>query len=521
MKVLTAAQMQSIDRRAIDRYGIPSIVLMENAAIAVVEAIFEHFPECERAAIFCGGGSNGGDGFAIARHLENRGVVPTVLIAGDRAKIKGDAATNLAVCERLNIPIYDVRDSDSLDAALLHAGDADVVVDALFGTGLDRQPERIYAETIRAMNELTLPIVAVDLPSGANASSDQPFDPCIRAAVTVTFAAPKICHLFEPAALQCGEVMVADISIPEAAVDEENVTLAITTPADVRPHIAPRLAATHKGTYGHIAIVAGSLGRSGAAVMCARGAIRTGAGLVTVVTDVDAATLVNAGSIESMTFPLVALERKVVPRVVEMLGGKSAVLVGPGLRDNDESYEFVRELVAQIELPLIVDASGLNAFAGRATEINPQSRPRVITPHPGELARLLGSTTKEINANRIDAAREAARTGNCVVVLKGHQTLIAAPDGHVSVNPTGNPGMATGGMGDVLAGMVAALLGRGIDPFDAAVTAVYLHGYAGDLLLEEMGDTGMAAMDLAERIPIAVLKLRNPTSVPKLRQGGR
>jgi len=508
MKIVTAEEMQQIDRRAIERFGIPSIVLMENAAIAVVDAIFEHYPQCERAAIFCGTGSNGGDGFAVARHLENRGVVPTVIVVGDRARIAGDAATNLAVCERLLIPIYDVRDSESLDGALIRAANADLVVDAIFGTGLDRAPGGIHAETIRALNELTLPIVAVDLPSGANASSATPFEPCINAALTVTFAAPKICHIFEPAAMQCGEVMVADISIPAVAVDEQNVTLSITTPADVRPHIEPRLAATHKGTYGHVAIVAGSLGRSGAAVMAARGAIRSGAGLVTVVTDVDAATLVNAGSIESMTFPLVALDRKVVPRIVEMLGGKSAALVGPGLRDTDDSYEFVRELAAKIELPLVIDASGLNAFAGRAAEINPHGRPRVLTPHPGELARVLGSTAKEINANRVDAAREAARVCNSVVVLKGHQTLIADRDGHVNVNPTGNPGMASGGMGDVLGGMVVALLARGIDPFDAAVSAVYLHGFAGDLLLDEIGDIGLAAMDLAERIPQAITKLR-------------
>jgi hydroxyethylthiazole kinase-like uncharacterized protein yjeF len=217
---------------------------------------------------------------------------------------------------------------------------------------------------------------------------------------------------------------------------------------------------------------------------------------------------VNAGSIESMTFPVVSMEQAIVPQVLEFLRSKDAVLVGPGLRDTDDSYAFVRELVARIELPLVIDASGLNAFAGRAAEINPERRPRIVTPHPGELARLLGRETKEINENRVEAARVAAHICNCVVVLKGHHTLVADPEGHVNVNPTGNPGMASGGMGDVLAGMTVALLGRGIDPFDAACTAVYLHGFAGDLLAEEMGDTGLAAMDLAERIPAAIQKLR-------------
>ncbi len=511
MKILMAEQMKNIDRRATERFGIPSILLMENAAVAVVDAIFEHYADCERVSIFCGTGSNGGDGLAVARHLENRGVVPAVFIIGDRRKFAGDAATNLTICERLAIPMYDISDTDSLATALVHASDADVVVDAVFGTGLNRAPEGTYAEAIRSMNEMGLPIVAVDVPSGANASSAEPFEPCIQAAVTVTFAAPKICHVFEPAAVQCGEVIVADVSIPDAAIQDEAVTLALTTPADVRPHITARLASTHKGTYGHVGIVAGSPGRTGAAVMCARGAIRTGAGLVTVATDPASAAVVNAGSVESMTFPIETAWSR--PEVTTFLEGKDAVLVGPGLRDDEESYAFVRDVINGVEQPLVIDASGLNAFAGRAKEINPRSRPRVITPHPGEMARLLGMSSNDVVAARIDVARQAAQLCNCIVVLKGHQTLIADPEGHVNVNPTGNPGMASGGMGDVLGGMIAALLARGADPFDAACAAAYLHGFAGDLLKEEMGDTGLAAMDLAERIPTAIQRLRNASDV--------
>ena len=431
MKILTAQQMNAIDRRATERFAVPSLVLMENAAIAVVDAIFEHSAGCERVAIVCGTGANGGDGLAVARHLVNRGVVAHVFIAGDRGAMTGDALTNLTICERLAIPMHDVTDQESLADALVHAADSDLLIDALFGTGLNRAPSGLYAEAIRMMNDLSLPIVAIDLPSGANASSGEPFDPCVRADVTVTFAAPKLCHVFEPASLACGEVIVADISIPHAALEDENVTLSLTTPADVRPHLAPRLAATHKGTYGHVAIVAGSPGRSGAAVLAARGAIRTGAGLVSVATDEDTARLVHAGSIESMTYS--------GDDVAGFLAGKDAVLVGPGLRDDDDHYAAVRALVAAIEIPLVLDASGLNAFASRAGEINPHQRPRVITPHPGEMARLLGRETSAVNANRIEIAREAARVCNCVVVLKGHQTLIADPEGHVNVNPTGTP----------------------------------------------------------------------------------
>lgn len=501
MKILDATQMRNIDRRATDRFGIPSIVLMENAAIAVVDAIFEHYPESDRVAILCGLGQNGGDGFAIARHLENRGVVPVIVVVGARDRIAGDARTNFRICEQLGIPMYDVAEIDDIETALAHAADADLLVDAIFGTGLNRAPSGVHAELIRALAELRIPVLAVDLPSGLDASSGEPFDPCVQAEVTVTFAAPKVCHIFEPAALYCGEVIVADISIPEIAIDDESVALALITPKDIQPHVAPRLAMTHKGTYGHVAVIAGSPGRSGAAVMCARGAIRAGAGLVSVMTDDDTARLVHASSIESMTYSGADLQ--------QFLANKTAALIGPGLADDDAAHETTRAVVAAIELPLLLDASGLNAFEGRAQEINPRGLPRVITPHPGELARILGKETRTINAARIEAAREAARITKCVVVLKGYQTLVAEPDGHVYVNPTGNPGMASGGMGDVLSGVIAALLARDTDPLDAACAGVYLHGLAGDILRDEMGDTGLAAMDVAEKIPAAIQRVRN------------
>ncbi|HEX9162931.1 MAG TPA: NAD(P)H-hydrate dehydratase [Thermoanaerobaculia bacterium] len=500
MKILTSEQMRNIDRRTTESFGIPSIVLMENAALAVIDAIHAHYPNADRAAIFCGTGQNGGDGLAIARHLENRGVVPVIFIVGDRSKFAGDAQTNFTTCQRLSIPTYDITDPDHVEDAIAHAADADIVVDAIFGTGLNREPNGVHAEVIRAIAELRLPVVAVDLPSGANASSPEVFDPCLQAEVTVTFAAPKICHVFEPAASYCGEVIVADISIPEGAIDAEGINLALLTAKDVQPLIAPRLAQTHKGTYGHVGIIGGSAGRSGAAVMCARGAIRSGAGLVTVMTDEKTAQLVNAGSAESMTYS--------GTDAGEFLKNKTAVVIGPGLPDHDRAYAWVRSTVAAIELPMLIDASALNAFAGRAGEINPNGRPRVITPHPGELARLTGGDTKTINGDRIAAARGAARACNCVVVLKGYQSLIAEPDGRVHVNPTGNPGMATGGMGDVLSGMIGALLARGEDPADAACAGVYLHGVAGDMLKEELGDIGLAALDLADRVPRAIQRVR-------------
>jgi NAD(P)H-hydrate epimerase len=504
MKILNAEQMRNIDRRTTERFGVPSIVLMENAAAAVVEAMFERYPDSDRVALVCGTGANGGDGFAVARHLENRGVVPVIIVVGERSSIRGDARINLEVCQRLGIPIYDVRRADDVETALAHAADADLLIDAIFGTGLNRAPAGIQADVIRALAELRIPVLAVDLPSGTNASSHEPFDPCVQAEVTVTFAAPKLCHVFEPAARYCGEVIVADITIPEIAIEDEAVPLALITPKDVQPLVESRQVTTHKGTYGHVGVIAGSPGRSGAAVMCARGALRTGAGLVSVMTDAETARLVHAGSIESMTYSGTDVQ--------EFLRNKSAALVGPGLADDEDAYRDTRAIVDAIELPLVIDASGLNAFANRANALNARGLPRVITPHPGELARLLGSDTQAINADRIAAAREAARVTNCVVVLKGHQTLVAEPDGHVYVNPTGNPGMATGGMGDVLAGIIAALLARDADPLDAACAGVYLHGLAGDILAEELGDTGLTAMEVADRVPRAIQRVRESSS---------
>ncbi|HEY5610560.1 MAG TPA: NAD(P)H-hydrate epimerase, partial [Thermoanaerobaculia bacterium] len=350
MKILTSEQMRNIDRRATEQFGIPSILLMENAALAVADVIGEHFPNIDRVSIFCGTGQNGGDGLALARHLECRGVIPTLFIIGDRAKIAGDAKANLLIVERLGVPIYDVADADALDHSLARASAADLVVDAIFGTGLSRAVEGLYADAIRGIETLRLPVVAVDIPSGLDASRSDVVEPVIRADVTVTFAQPKVAHIFEPSASYCGEIIVADISIPHSAIEAENVALTLVTPADVAPLFPARAASTHKGTYGHAAIVAGSAGKSGAAILAARGALRSGAGLVTIVTDRDTANVIDAASIESMTFPT-ELSTESMGEIREFLGTKSAVLVGPGLPDSDNAHRLIRELVSSIEQP--------------------------------------------------------------------------------------------------------------------------------------------------------------------------
>lgn len=503
MLIVTSEQMRNIDRRATEQYGIPSIVLMENAALAVIDVMLEKFRDADRVALFCGTGQNGGDGFAVARHLANRGVTPQIFVVGDAGRITGDARTNLEICRRMQLAVWHVDDEANVDEALAKAMNCDVIVDAIFGTGLTRAVDGLYRDVIEALPQLRLPIVAVDVPSGLSASSHKTIGPAVHADVTVTFAAPKIAHIFDPAASHCGEVVVADISIPEASLADEHIMLSLITIDDVLPVFPPRFAATHKGTYGHVAIHAGSEGRSGAAILAARGAVRAGAGLVTVFTDRDTAGLVDSASVESMTMvldPDRALQ--------QMIGDRDALLIGPGLPDDEAAHALTRRHLVDVTVPAVLDAQAVNAFAGRVEEIAALRMPRVLTPHPGELARLTGRSTGDINDDRITAAREVAGATRSVLVLKGHQTLVASPDGEVAVNTTGNPGMASGGMGDVLGGIIVALLARGIAPFDAARSAVYLHGFAGDMLLSEQGDTGLTANDLAERLPHAIQRLR-------------
>ncbi|MFN2239358.1 MAG: NAD(P)H-hydrate dehydratase [Thermoanaerobaculia bacterium] len=507
MKILTSEQMRNIDARTTEKFGIPSLVLMENAAIAVAEALIEHYPEAARVAIFCGTGNNGGDGFAAARHLFARGIDVSVHLIGDRSRISGDALTNLESCDRLGVAITSIEAEKQLELAMSEASRSDVIVDAILGTGLETAASGIRGEAIVALCSLAKPIIAVDLPSGLDASRAAVPGPAVEAAVTVTFAAPKVAHIFSPAADHCGEIVVADISIPDEAMEAEGVALSLTTPSDVLPFYAPRPSETHKGTWGHIAILAGSAGRSGAAILAARGALRTGAGLVTVLTDVETARIVDTVSIESMS-RAIDPERDSIAEVLELINAKDAALVGPGLADEELAWAFVREVLPGITVPLVIDASALNAWPGRIEKLE-GSAPRVLTPHPGELGRLLGRSTEEIVADRIGSATEAAKRSGCVVVLKGHQTLIASPDGKVRVNTTGNPGMATGGMGDVLGGMIATLLAQGHDAADAAAAAVWLHGSAADQLAEETSDIGLAALDVAESIPRAIGRLRH------------
>jgi ADP-dependent NAD(P)H-hydrate dehydratase / NAD(P)H-hydrate epimerase len=512
MRILTAEAMREVDRAAIEEIGIPSLVLMENAAIGVVEALGKAFGEAESAAVFCGPGNNGGDGLAVARHLSVRGwEVRIFLVTGGR-DLSADAGVQLGICRKSELPIMEITNADVMDAAFDAAAECDLVVDALFGTGLDRPLNGLFALVVDAINALPSPCVAVDLPSGLSGSQAQLIGPHVDADLTVTFAAPKVPHVFPPAAEAVGEMVVTDLGIPARLVEdveEEAGDLHLLMGEELAGLLPEREPGSHKGDYGHVLIVAGSPGKAGAAILAARAAVRSGAGLVTAAVPETILPTVDLGSVESMTLGLPAsLGEGAVDTVLDAAEGKTVLALGPGLGQEPATVEAIRRIVLECPLPLVLDADGINAFAGRAADLAARRAETILTPHPGELGRLLGISTAQIQEDRVAAARGAAEETGAIVVLKGHLTLVASGTA-VFVNPTGNPGMATGGSGDVLTGLIAGLIAQGLDALDATVLAVYLHGLAGDLVATRLGEMALAAGDLIEILPAAFAAMKD------------
>lgn len=507
MRVLTAAEMRAADRRAIEELGVPGLVLMENAALGVVDALAARFPAAERVAVACGPGNNGGDGLAIARQLATRGYDVRVGLARCGRALSPDCATQLAICRGLGLDCEEL----SVDAGFAGAIGADLLVDALFGTGLARPLDGDAARLVEALAALPLPTLAVDLPSGLDADRARPIGPFLPATLTVTFAAPKPAHVLAPAADLCGEVVVADLGVPLAAgggpgalhllVGEELAAFLVERPRDA-----------HKGRYGHVLLVAGAPGMAGAAILAARAAVRGGAGLTTVAAPTELLSALAAASPESMAIGLEpgpggALGEGAFEILLAAAAARSVVAAGPGLGRAAGTLAAIRRLALATDRPLVLDADALAAFDGELEALAARSAPTLLTPHPGELARLLGRATDEVQADRLGAAREAAARSGALVVLKGDRTLIAAPDGEAWVNDTGGPALATGGSGDVLTGLLAARLAQGDEPTVAAALAVHLHGLAGDLAAERRGGPALPAGQLADEIPAAYRRL--------------
>ncbi len=509
MEILTAASMKRVDARAIGEHGIPGLTLMESAGRGVAEALAQDVPDLASRRVFvcCGKGNNGGDGLVAARYLRRTGVVARVLLFARGADLSGDAAANLARARDEGVSIDEIGET-FLSPPFESDRDA-IIVDALLGTGTTGGARGTIARAIETINDFAATVVAIDLPSGADADRGEILGPTVRAHRTYTLCRPKPCLVLEPASSHAGPWRVIDIGIPDEAVAIERAELEWLD-GDAAGRLVPgRPLDAHKGTMGHLLAVAGSRGKSGAAALLARAALRSGVGLVTVATPRAIQPVVAAAQPEVMTETLAesrsgSLTRAGAGAALRLLATRSALAIGPGLGTEAGTCDAVAAILAGRKAPAVLDADGLNAFAStraRRAKLRAGRHGLVLTPHPGEAARLLGATAATIQADRLGCARRLAVSTGAVIVLKGRRTVIAHPGGRAAINATGNPGMATGGTGDALTGVVGALLARGLDGFDAARLGTYVHGAAGDLAAECLGEDGLIAGDLIEALP--------------------
>jgi NAD(P)H-hydrate epimerase len=505
MKIVSTDEMRAIDRATSERYGVPSLTLMENAGAAVADYVLSHHATAGRVVVLCGKGNNGGDGFVAARRLYERGKKVLVILLADPGDLRGDAA---AMFGKLPQPAIAVRSSEELKSERVRqALQADLYLDAILGTGVKPPVSGLYANAISIINASPVPVVAVDIPSGADADGmTTQTETIARADVVVTFTAPRPAHVFS--GLTAGPTVVVNIGSPEEAI-VSGLQLNVITPADLLPFVGPRPAESNKGSYGHVLVVGGSLGKAGSVAMAGIAALRAGAGLSTVATAKSVLATVAGFHPELMTEPLAetddgAISDYALGQIETLAKGKSVLAIGPGISRNEQSTDLVRNLMAKLQLPIVLDADGLNAFAGQAAGLNGKGRTLVITPHPGEMARLAGCTIADVQKDRLGIARKFARVHEVIVVLKGHRTLVVRPDGEAWVNTTGNPGMATGGTGDILTGMIAGMIAQHPkNAFEAVLAAVHLHGLAGDVMRDKIGEHSLIATDLLQGLPDA------------------
>jgi hydroxyethylthiazole kinase-like uncharacterized protein yjeF len=531
MKITTAAEMRDIDRATTEKFRVPSLTLMENAGAAVTRFVLAKYPKARKFTIVCGKGNNGGDGFVVARRLGNEGKRVVVVLLCDPAELKGDAAE---MFRQMKLDPVVVTSAEQLQGEPIRiAMSADVIIDAILGTGFRPPVKGLYADAIARINAARRPVMAVDIPSGVDADATTPLKPneglngepgtIVRANQIVTFTAARPAHVFGN--LTRGETAVAPIGSPADAI-QSSLNLELITPRDFSTFLADRDPGGHKGTYGHALVVGGSFGKCGAAAMAGLAALRSGAGLSTIATAKSVLNTVAGFAAEIMTEPLAETEAGSISpasfkdgRIDEIVKPMDVVALGPGIGRHNETVTFVREFAERYNGPLVIDADGLNAFDGCAEKLNGDRPPLVLTPHPGEMSRLAGISTGDVQKDRIGVAREFATEHRCILVLKGHRTLVALPDGRIWVNTTGNPGMASGGSGDVLTGMIAGLMAQahGMKDEDrwarAVMAAVYLHGLAGDVAREKMGEQAMIAGDLIANIGEAFKKAKQQLSM--------
>ncbi len=510
MKVVTAQEMRRIDQQTIEQIGIPGAVLMEHAGSAVVRAIHQYFPECQRIAIVVGKGNNGGDGLVIARQLALAGQPIQIFLVSPPESFAGDALTNLQIVQNLNLPITRILSEDELKRLKNQIMSSDLIVDSIFGTGLRGGVHGFIGEVIACINKSGRPVVAIDLPSGLAADTGRAEGACIQAAYTVAMGLPKRGNLIHPGGTLTGKLEIADIGFPQSVIDAQNIQINWTQPSDAARILPLRPTHSHKGTYGRVFVAAASTGMTGAAALTSAGALRVGAGLVTLGTPKSLNSILEMKLTEVMTLPLpetgegsLALAAK--SHIIEVVERTQSVLaIGPGLSQHPETVALVHSLIRDSDTPTVIDADGVNALSKSKEILSLLSSQTVLTPHPGEMARLIGGTVEALERDRIGIAQQFALAHDVTLVLKGAPTVIARGNGEVWINSTGNPGMATGGMGDVLTGLIAGLMAQKVSPFDAARLGVYLHGLAGDIVAESIGMHGLMAGDVLNNIPKAI-----------------
>ncbi|MFH0926550.1 MAG: NAD(P)H-hydrate dehydratase [bacterium] len=514
MKIVNSRQMQNLDRKTIEEIGIPGIVLMENAALGIIRCLENHYPKELNEGlicILCGQGNNGGDGLTIAKHLYNRGLNVAIVLLADVEKIKGEARTNLLVCQKMGVKILETYDFSNFEnKAKSQINKSTLIIDAILGTGLKAKVQGFLEEVINYVNTTNKIVVSVDIPSGISADTGVIIGSNIKANLTVTLGLPKISTILYPAASYIGKLEVVDIGIPINLIEETEFEAKLIEISDLKSIFKPRAINTHKGTYGHLLVLAGSKGKTGAAYLATQAALRIGTGLVTLGIPEGLNEIMEVKLDEAMTWPLPETSEKSLglsslKLILRDIDKFDALAIGPGLSTNEETMKLVKELISKINIPTVIDADGLNALAAEWDLVKKNKLLPIMTPHPGEMARLLKTSIGDIQTNRLKLTREAANKYGAYIALKGAGTIISDPQGkNAWVNPTGNPGMSSGGTGDVLTGIIGGLLAQGISKEKAALGGVYLHGLAGDLACKDKGEISLIATDIISYIPVAI-----------------
>jgi len=514
MKIVTIDEIKTIEQRAMQEYEIPSILLMENAGNEVahqIETIMGTLHN-KKISIFAGKGNNGGDGYVVARHLHNRGAKVKVFLIGSESIVTGDALTNLQIISHMGIDVIEVVNDGDWDKVKIAMNFTDCVVDALVGTGFRDQLIGTMAQVVGSINNTKKMVIAIDIPSGVDADTGQVSGIAVKAQHTITFSLPKQGLLLYPGASYAGNVMVADIGIPKALLIDEKIKQNMITSVIVKKILVTRDPNAHKGSCGKVLVVAGSKGLTGAAFLTASAALRSGAGLVTLGIAESLHDIMEAKLTEVMTCPLSevtsgTLGQGAISEIKERAKQSDVVAIGPGLGRHEDTMTAVRHMIQKIERPLVLDADALYALIDHTDILAEANAVPILTPHAGEMARLVGLTSEEVSQDRVYIARQTAMEWSSIVILKGARTVVAFPDGEVYININGNAGMATGGTGDVLTGVIATLIGQGLSSHEAALAGVYIHGLAGDIVARN-GMIGMTASDMIRALPATIFAIQ-------------